>query len=392
MSNPAIRLRPVAQSLLGQRSGKGWRAVGYEAGLRSGLISEEAFGEMLRLERRRSERSRKPFLLMLLGIEELVQSLNGEGPQTLRKVFSALSACTRETDISGWNEAGTSVGILFTEVGNAGQPVPVEKIHRKVVGALEAKLAKENLDRIRISSHVFPEEAKPQKPSSPPDHRLYPDLSPKRDARRFPLAMKRVMDIVGSVCALILFSPFYLLIALAIKLNSKGPVLFRQERVGQKGTLFPCLKFRTMREDSDSKIHEEYVSRLIRGEAAEQKADSTFKITNDPRVTAVGRFLRRTSLDEVPQFLNVLSGEMSLVGPRPPIPYELEEYDLWHRRRILEAKPGITGLWQVRGRSRTTFDEMVRLDLRYAQSWSLWLDLKILLETPRAVFSGKGAY
>ncbi len=117
-----------------------------------------------------------------------------------------------------------------------------------------------------------------------------------------------------------------------------------------------------------------------------------YKLTNDPRITRIGGFLRKTSFDEIPQFLNVLRGEMSLVGPRPPIPYEVESYDIWHRRRLLGVKPGITGLWQVAGRSRTTFDEMVRLDLQYAKSWSFWLDLKILLQTPRAVVAGDGAY
>ena len=117
-----------------------------------------------------------------------------------------------------------------------------------------------------------------------------------------------------------------------------------------------------------------------------------YKLTNDPRVTAVGRFLRKTSLDEFPQFWNVLRGEMSLVGPRPPVAYEFEMYDYWHRRRVLELKPGVTGLWQVNGRSRTCFDDMVRLDLRYSQTWSLWLDLKILLATPLAVVAGNGAH
>ena len=117
-----------------------------------------------------------------------------------------------------------------------------------------------------------------------------------------------------------------------------------------------------------------------------------FKIVDDPRVTPLGHFLRRSSLDEFPQFWNVLTGEMSLVGPRPPLPYEVARYKRWHRRRLLEAKPGITGLWQVTGRSRTTFDEMVRLDLRYARNYSVWTDVKILLATPRAVLSGKGAH
>ena len=146
---------------------------------------------------------------------------------------------------------------------------------------------------------------------------------------------------------------------------------------------------------NDPKIHQDYVKQLISGKEENQRPDAgagVYKIKDDPRVTPVGRFLRKTSLDELPQFFNVLIGEMSLVGPRPPIPYEVEAYDIWHRRRFLEVRPGITGLWQVEGRSTTKFDEMVRLDLRYAKIWSLWLDIKILLRTPGAVFKGNGAY
>jgi lipopolysaccharide/colanic/teichoic acid biosynthesis glycosyltransferase len=148
-----------------------------------------------------------------------------------------------------------------------------------------------------------------------------------------------------------------------------------------------------MQVHADPAIHQQYVRQFIRTNAAAAAVgpEVVFKITNDPRVTRVGRFLRRTSLDELPQFWNVLKGEMSLVGPRPPLPYEVEEYKTWHYRRVFEAKPGITGLWQVTGRSRTTFDEMVRLDLRYARTHSVWTDIKILLATPRAVISGKGA-
>jgi len=184
-------------------------------------------------------------------------------------------------------------------------------------------------------------------------------------------------------------------IALAIRLSSKGPVLFKQERLGQFGKKFILLKFRSMRTDCDPRIHQEYVSQFIAGQvdSGSPSGDKTvFKIQADPRVTSVGRFLRKTSLDELPQFWNVLVGEMSLVGPRPPIPYEFTSYDLWHRRRVLEIKPGITGLWQVEGRSRTRFDDMVRLDLKYAQAWSIWLDVKILLQTPGAVLTGEGAH
>jgi lipopolysaccharide/colanic/teichoic acid biosynthesis glycosyltransferase len=158
---------------------------------------------------------------------------------------------------------------------------------------------------------------------------------------------------------------------------------------------FACLKFRTMHLDNDPSIHREFVRDLIRGEQRSENPQTgmtIYKITHDPRVTAIGRLLRKTSLDELPQFINVLRNEMSLVGPRPPVAYEFEEYDVWHRRRVLEIKPGITGLWQVKGRSRVKFDDMVRLDLQYARGWSLWLDIQIILKTPGAVVFGAGAF
>jgi exopolysaccharide biosynthesis polyprenyl glycosylphosphotransferase len=224
---------------------------------------------------------------------------------------------------------------------------------------------------------------------------LYPDLAQRDDARRLSRVVKRTIDILGSVLALLLLLPAFLAIAMAVKLTSPGPILFRQKRIGQYGIPFTFLKFRTMHTANDPQIHKEFVTRFINGDtrpAAETNGKAVYKITKDPRLTPVGGFLRRTSLDELPQFINVLRGEMSLVGPRPPILYELDAYDVWHRRRVLEVKPGITGLWQVSGRSRLRFDDMVRLDLRYAQAWSIWLDLKILVRTPKAVLLGEGAY
>jgi lipopolysaccharide/colanic/teichoic acid biosynthesis glycosyltransferase len=207
--------------------------------------------------------------------------------------------------------------------------------------------------------------------------------------------IKRAMDIVGSALMLAICAPIFLTIALAVKFSSKGPILFRQQRVGQYGQHFTFLKFRSMQVNNDHSVHKEFITKFIASEACKQPSngngDGVFKLTNDKRVTRVGKFLRRTSLDELPQFLNVLRGEMSLVGPRPPIPYELAAYQTWHRRRVLEVKPGITGLWQVTGRSRVNFDEMVRLDLRYATSWSPTLDFTILIRTPLAVIKGEGA-
>jgi lipopolysaccharide/colanic/teichoic acid biosynthesis glycosyltransferase len=151
-------------------------------------------------------------------------------------------------------------------------------------------------------------------------------------------------------------------------------------------------KFRSMYSDCDSKKHQEYICKYIQEKENAAVEPGVFKLNNDVRITPAGKILRKTSLDELPQLINVLKGEMSLVGPRPPIPYECDLYDVWHRRRLLRCKPGITGLWQVTGRSRTTFDDMVRLDLQYISDWSLWLDIKILLKTPGAVFGGDGAF
>ena len=199
---------------------------------------------------------------------------------------------------------------------------------------------------------------------------------------------KRALDIVIATLALLIVLPALSLAAIAIKLDSRGPVLFTQWRSGVRGRRFRIYKLRTMAVDNDDTLHRAYVAALIRGEAGRQ--DGMFKLVSDPRVTRVGRVLRRLSIDEVPQLWNVLIGEMSLVGPRPPLPAEVELYDDRALQR-LEAKPGITGLPQVRGRCELTFAESVDLDLEYLRSWSVWLELKILLLTPLAVVSKKGA-
>jgi exopolysaccharide biosynthesis polyprenyl glycosylphosphotransferase len=208
----------------------------------------------------------------------------------------------------------------------------------------------------------------------------------------FARGTKRISDIVIASFTLLLLSPFWLLIALLIKFDSKGPVFYAQERVGMDGRIFLVYKFRTMRMDADSEIHREYQRKFIAGHAEANVGDAqkpAYKLRDDPRITRIGRMLRRLSLDEVPQLFNVLRGDMSIVGPRPPIPYEVEAYELRHRKR-LDMKPGLTGLWQVSGRNRLPFEEMVKLDLFYIENWSLLFDLKIILRTVMVMLRGDG--
>ena len=203
---------------------------------------------------------------------------------------------------------------------------------------------------------------------------------------------KRSMDLAIAVVALILLSPLFFAIALLIKLDSPGPVFFYQKRLGKNQKEFNILKFRSMYVDIDSKPHEENFRRYAHGIASTVGGNTkVFKLAQDPRVTRVGGWLRSVSLDEFPQLLNVLKGNMSLVGPRPPIPYELVYYQDWHYQRF-DVLPGMTGMWQVSGRSHLTFDEMMKMDCDYAHSQSLRLDLKLLLLTIPTVLTRDGAY
>jgi lipopolysaccharide/colanic/teichoic acid biosynthesis glycosyltransferase len=356
------------------------------------LLRQEDFRRMLSLERKRSERSGKRLLLMLVDAKGV--STNG-GRADFDRVVGGVSSAIRDTDAAGWFETDAIVGVVFTELGRTEATVAMKVIETKIRTEVQQALGVDPAGKLSISFFAYPDNWVGKNPSHGLDPALYPDLFEVVRKRRASLFLKRAMDIAGSSAALICLSPIFLVLAVLVKATSKGPILFRQQRVGQYGVPFMFLKFRSMIASTDAKLHEKYVKDFIVGKASMRRDGNqkvVFKITNDPRVTWIGRFMRRTSLDEIPQFWNVLTGEMSLVGPRPPIPYELEVYGLWHRRRLLEAKPGITGLWQIHGRSRTTFDDMVRLDLQYSRTWTPLLDLRILLRTPRAVLSGDGAY
>jgi lipopolysaccharide/colanic/teichoic acid biosynthesis glycosyltransferase len=195
------------------------------------------------------------------------------------------------------------------------------------------------------------------------------------------LVIKRLIDVVGAAIGLVILSPILLITAILIRARDGSPVIFRQTRVGLHGRPFTILKFRTMAPDAEERLHEVAHLNELRGAA--------FKASNDPRMSSLGRRLRQLSIDELPQLWNVLKGEMSLVGPRPPLPSEVVEYDIWHRRR-LSMKPGITGLWQVESRHEANFDRWVELDLSYIDRWTLWLDLSILLRTMPNVMMARG--
>jgi len=358
-----------------------------------GMLTEELFVRMLRLERKRTERSHRRFVLMLLDSGDLLKVGNHEG--TLDKVLRALSQATRDTDIKGWYNREGVIGIIFTEIAAVEEKSVVRFLSTKVTDALYDALSVGQINQIRLSFHVFPEDWDNDGPDGPANSTLHLDLARGTKKKTPTAVLKRLMDIAGSLTVMALCLPVLIAIAFAIKLTSKGPILFRQVRMGQYGKKFTFLKFRSMYVGNDHAIHEQYVKQFIAGAQGLEQGGSDqrkqYKLTADPRITRVGQLLRKTSLDELPQLLNVLSGEMSLVGPRPPVMYEFKCYDLWHKERLMAVKPGITGLWQVEGRSRVKFDEMVRLDIRYARSWSLWLDIKILLQTPLAVISGDGA-
>jgi len=356
------------------------------------ILGEEAFKRSIAVERKRTERSKEPFLLMLLETNDQPSSV--KRGQSMEKVISALVPTTRETDVIGWYKARSTIGIIFTGLLSSGKSAAVGAILARISGAFREELPFEQFGQISISFHLFPDDWDQDDPGEPRNPAIYPDIGTPEPGKRTLLGVKRTMDIIVSLLLILLLLPSFLVIAILIKATSRGPIFFRQQRVGQYGQRFMFLKFRSMKVNNDHSVHKEYVKQLIAGCAEKVSAngngEGVYKLANDRRITSIGKFLRRTSLDEIPQFINVLRGEMSLVGPRPPIPYELVAYQTWHRRRLLHVKPGITGLWQVTGRSKVTFDDMVRLDLRYAASWSPWLDLKILMRTPAAVV--KGAY
>jgi lipopolysaccharide/colanic/teichoic acid biosynthesis glycosyltransferase len=350
------------------------------------LIQRELIFRMRILEEwRRSERSGNRKILVL------IHGLNADS--TRRRLVELADSAFRETDVIGWHTAETTLGILLVELGSCDASDALDIVRNKIRNQLLSRLGSPSAGlsvEFHVLPHTFGGDAAEMR------NQVFSALwNQERAGEQVFDHVKRVIDVCGSALLLLLLSPVFVLIAICIRVTSPGPAYFRQLRVGFRGQVFALYKFRTMAIGSDDRAHREYVSNFIRGAAQEQRDENgqaVYKMTNDHRVTTFGRFLRRTSLDELPQLWNVLRGEMSMVGPRPSLPYEVERYDLWHLRRVYDLKPGVTGVWQVRGRSRCTFDEMTRMDLQHARARSFALYLRVLIETPRAVIQGHGAH
>jgi len=352
------------------------------------LYPEAYFREKLLQERRRAERTNKPLVIMVVNAEA-VRSLDKD-QEISGSLSEWVNTSVRGTDICGLLKDGKVIGVILTEV----EPEKIDEAKRAVAKntkeKLTAVLGDDIANHLTISFQTYPDT---ESGSEDPDLAFYPEVTSMTVKQSGGDLLKRSIDILGSLIGLAIFLPFFTFLPIIIKLTSRGPVIFSQERVGRNGRKFKILKFRSMYLDNDDVIHREYVKKLIEGKIGDaENTKGIYKIEVDPRITPIGRYIRKYSLDELPQFFNILRGDMSLVGPRPPIRYEVEQYCGWQRNRLMGKRPGLTGLWQVTGRSTTSFDEMVRLDLRYLNEWTVMLDLKILLRTPLAMLKCKGAY
>jgi exopolysaccharide biosynthesis polyprenyl glycosylphosphotransferase len=346
------------------------------------IFYDFCFLKQLRLETLRAQRSKSTLSIILLTLDKETdaESIN------MNEILGVVREKTRDTDISGFVNH-KSLCVLLPDTDETGA--------KEICAKLVNETSQFSITTSSYPDHIFESLAKNGcvRPDAFP-FELW-DSGDTPDASSFKFLLKRGVDIVGSIIGILVFMPVMLITALAIKATSPGPVIFSQTRLGKQGTPFTFYKFRSMHVNMDNQIHREYVQNFINGNHAKTNQGDAekplYKIKSDPRVTRVGKFIRKTSIDELPQFFNVLKGDMSLVGPRPPLPYEAEKYQAWHLRRILEMKPGITGLWQVEGRSKTEWNDSVRLDIRYIQNWSLLFDLKILLRTVKEVLRCRGA-
>ena len=346
------------------------------------LCSRRQLLRQLKIEKQRTDRTKSPLSVLVFTLDPLRSTDN----LAFWRLLQLLSQSKRATDVLGYL-SDQKVALLLPHT-DAGGAQALAAIVRERAGELVSAAASAT-----YPDEIFDSLLRDTQGGDDSTELLF--QVPAENPPYIEGMLKRSIDVVGSLLALILFSPVMLVAAIAIKATSPGPVIFRQARLGLRGRSFQFYKFRSMVANSDDRAHREYVANLIEGNLdVINKGDADrplYKMKDDPRVTKVGRFIRKTSIDELPQLFNVLKGDMSLVGPRPPLPYEAEKYESWHLRRILEIRPGITGPWQVYGRSSTSFDQMVRLDLGYIRGCSLWLDIKLLLATVWVLLGHRGA-
>jgi exopolysaccharide biosynthesis polyprenyl glycosylphosphotransferase len=350
--------------------------------VKSGEFYDYYFLKQLHLETLRAQRSKSTLSILLLTLdkETNLESIN------MNEILGLIRKKTRDTDISGFVNH-KAICVLLPDTDESGA--------NEICAKLTNKLPQFSITSSSYPDHIF--ESLTKNGCVNPDAFPFEIWDPMdlKGASWLKSLLKRGVDIIGSIIGILVFMPVMLITVLAIKVTSPGPVIFSQIRLGKHGAPFTFYKFRSMHVNTDNQLHRDYVHDFIKGrhdKVNQGDADQPiYKITSDPRITKVGKFIRKTSIDELPQFFNVLKGDMSLVGPRPPLPYEAEKYQAWHLRRILDMKPGITGLWQVEGRSKTAWDDTVRLDIRYIKNWSLLFDLKILLRTFKEVLKCRGA-
>lgn len=337
---------------------------------RDDTLPPNDFLKDLHREKRRAERTKTALSLVLYRTGD-----DAAASEQAHQLLEALHDAKRETDFLG-HVAGEMIAVLCPDTDEQGARAFMRKVDQHSNGLpLPAAV-------VTYPDELFEDLARGTGIPSAAQPLL---ASGSADQGSGGYLLKRSLDIAGSLIAIGLFAPLMLAVAAAVALGSPGPVIFKQTRLGRGGRPFTFYKFRSMTTNADDGVHRQFVANLIQdgvaARASSTGAPAPYKLKTDLRVTRVGKFIRKTSLDELPQFFNVLKGDMSIVGPRPPIPYETAHYQGWHLRRILAARPGITGLWQVEGRSRVTFNEMVRMDLRYIRDCSLALDLRIVLKT-----------
>ena len=334
------------------------------------LYSIEYFHGVLKRERFRSDRNNIGFSLIVFETSE-----KGTDTYLFKHLVETLISRVRFSDEVGWFDERKIAALL---------PDTSFKGARKLAEIICCKMNETIVKSLNYNVFHYPSQKIFPESHHAKSFGFIEDVNIKMAANGKIPFWKRTMDILGSLFGLFVLSPIFISAALIIKCVSPGPIFFKQERVGRTGKIFTVLKFRTMKVNNDATIHRQYLKKLINGDSNGEQA--MIKLDKDPRIICMGNFLRKTCIDELPQLINVLLGDMSLIGPRPCIPYEAEEYLRWHVRRF-DITPGMTGLWQVSGKNRTTFKDMIRLDIKYASELSFWLDTRILCKTPLVVIS-----